>query len=138
MTNKIVAALCLTILAALFGGPALAAGGADDSSPTPVLVTRDESGHVQRRVALLPDGSRHTTAASYWPHTDVVRRTIDEDLDRTGRPTGRTVQEFDSRGRLLESRAVTIDATGRESGTRTRFTYGPRGRVGQSTTRLER
>ena len=136
--QKILLQVSLVVLSLVPCLPAQAAQAtADDSSPV-VQVSRDESGRVHRRMIVNADGSRHVTATEYWPHGSVASRTVDEDVDRTGRPTARTVQQFDQRGRLLERRAASMDAAGRERGTRTLYTYGAQGRVSESTSPLER
>jgi hypothetical protein len=104
-----------------------------DAAGRRVLVSRDSLGRVQRRIILNADGSQHTTASEFWPHGNVARRVVDEDRDGTGRPTGRTLQRFDARGRILERRAVVIDAAGQERGTHTRYSYDAGGRSSQTT-----
>ena len=103
-----------------------------------VLLSRDVSGRVQSRRVLSADGSRVATATEYWPHTDVARRSVEEAVDPAGRPTRRTVQEFDQRGRLLERRAVSIDTAGKERGSRTRYNYDARGQRSATTSPVER
>jgi hypothetical protein len=102
------------------------------------LVSRDATGRVLSRTVMNDDGSRHTTATEYWAKSQVVKRSVDEDLDRSGRPTKRVVREYDDRGRVRESRAVSIDDAGKERGTRTRYGYDAEGRSHKTTSQVER
>ena len=109
-----------------------------DADGRTVLVGRDAAGRVLSRTVVNDDGSRHITASEYWAKSQVVKRRVDEDLDRTGRATKRVVREFDARGRVRESRAVSIDAAGKERGTRTRYSYDAKGQCHKTTSRVER
>lgn len=136
--KRVVLCLRSAALPAVLSLAVLPAVAADRNASPRIVVSRDASGRVQKRVVLNTDGSRHVTATEYWPYSSVASHTVDEDIDRAGRPTARTVQEFDQRGRLRERRAVSIDAAGRESGTRTRYTYDAHGRVDGRTSPVER
>ncbi len=109
-----------------------------DAEGRKVLVSRDASGRVLTRAILSEDGSRHLAATEYWPQSKVAKRTVEEDQDRAGRATKRTVRHFDQQGRLRESRAVSIDVAGNERGTRTRYAYDAQGRAHKMTSRVGR
>ena len=130
---------CAVLLCALLPPSTRAAYAGEDAAGHDVLVSRDASGRVQSRTILNADGSRHVVSNQYWAESQVVRLSVEEDLDRTGRPTRRSIQEFDDRGRPLERRTVSIDATGKEHGiSRTRFTYDAQGRSSETTSPLGR
>jgi YD repeat-containing protein len=131
--KRILLCACASLLSALTFLPAAQAEVTQDEEGRVELVNRDASGRVQSRTVLEADGARHTTATEYWPKSKVAKRTVEEDLDPAGHPTSRVVSAFDSRGRVLERRAVSIDAAGRERGTRTHFAYDAQGRVRKST-----
>jgi YD repeat-containing protein len=118
--------------------PGVQAAQAKDESGRAVLVSRNPSGRIRNRTVLNGDGSRHVTATEYWPQTGLVRRTTDEDVDRRGRPTGRTSREFDVRGRLRVRQTVSIDASGHEHATVTRISYDAQGRGTETTSAVER
>jgi YD repeat-containing protein len=109
-----------------------------DSSGQIVFLARDASGRVQRQVTVNADGSRHLTSTQYWLQARVARRTVDEDLDLSGRTIQRIVQEFDSRGRSIERCTVSIDAAGKKHGTLTRYTYDTGGHASEATSPLGR
>ena len=109
----------------------------DDQGRT-VLVARDASGRVTHRSVLEADGSRHETRTQYWPTGTAAKRTVEEDRDASGRPTKRTDSRYDASGRVLETTAVTVDPSGKERGTRTRYSYGAQGEAHPTTSRVER
>jgi len=129
---------CLAIVGPLLSAPSLHAEVTADPSGHTVFVSRDTSSRVVRETVLKGDGSRHSTFNQYWPQSEVKRRTADEDTDRSGRPIQRVFQDFDVRGRLIERRAVTIDSTGHQTGTRTHYSYDAQGRVHETTSPLTR
>jgi YD repeat-containing protein len=128
------------VVLALLGGAASAAWAEKtrDESGRVVLVDRDASGRELRRTVLGDDGSRQVTSREYWTGQKTVKRSVEETRDRSGRPTARTTETFDLRGRLLERHAVSIDAAGRERGTRTTYAYDAAGERRESTTPVGR
>ena len=103
-----------------------------------VLETRDASGRVRERNLIRADGSRQRTSTQYWALGNLPRRTVGESFDQTGRATARTVEEFDSRGRVLARRSVSIGAGGKESGTQARYGYDSSGHRSETITELGR
>jgi YD repeat-containing protein len=136
--KKIPLGALTAVLAMLAFVPALRAEVTEDEQGRVVLVNHDSSGRVCSRTVLEADGARHTTATEYWPKSQVAKRTAEEDRDAAGRPVKRTTSLFDRQGRVRERSAVSIDATGRQRGTRTLFSYDAQGRPHETTSPLQR
>jgi len=130
--------VCASLTLALAFTPSSRAEVTQDEQGRTVLVARDASGRVTHRSVVEADGSRHVTRTQYWPTGAAAKRTVDEELDASGRPTKRTDSRYDTGGRVLETTAVTIDGGGKERGTRTRYSYGPQGEAHPTTSRVER
>jgi YD repeat-containing protein len=131
MTKGLLVLMC-AVSALVLVTPDSRAQTTTDASGQVVLQARDASGCEPMHVVVNADGSRHVTSTECWPQARVPRRTVQEDRDRAGRPTGRIVQEFDAQGRAISRRTVSIDATGKERGTLTRYTYDARGRASET------
>jgi len=91
-------------------------------------VVRDARGRVSLRLTTNADKSSHRTTFQYGSDSAKPLIILDEDLDPVGRTTKRVEQRFDSRGRLEEKLDVEIDATDKQTGNRTRYSYDPSGR----------
>jgi YD repeat-containing protein len=118
--------------------PASRAETTTEASGQVALVARAAAGCEPMHAVVNADGTRQVTSTECWPQSRVPRRTVKEDRNQAGRPTGRIVQEFDARGRAISRRAVSIDAAGKESGTLTRYTYDSRGGAVEATSPVGR
>lgn len=100
----------------------LLVAGAATAAPAE-QVTKDAKGRVTSRTQENADRSSHRTSIVYGSDSARPSVVVDEDLDPLRRPTRRVEQRFDEQGRLHEKVDVTIDAAGKERGTRTTYRY---------------
>jgi hypothetical protein len=118
--SKVLGGILSVVLGLILGTAGAAAAPADQ-------ITKDARGRVISRMKQNADGSSHRTSIEYGSDSEKPALVVDEDLDPRNRPTRRVEQRFDDQGRLRAKLEVTIDAAGKERGTRTRYWYDPSG-----------
>jgi hypothetical protein len=98
-------------------------GAAEAAPASAEQVTKDAKGRVVFRTTQNADRSSHRSSIQYGSDSERPARVVDEDVDPSGRPTRRVEQKFDEQGRLSEKLEVTFDVSGKQRGSRTRYSY---------------
>lgn len=109
-------------------GLALSMSAAAAHSAPDEEVTKDAKGRVTSRRTTNTDKSGHRSSFQYGSDSTQPLVVVEEDFDQLDRVTKRVEQRFDAPGRIKEKLDVRIDAAGKQTGTRTRYSYDAAGR----------